>query len=226
MSILRQRAMAAGLAVLTAGFVGASPVLAVPVLCTGTCAPVVTATVASGLTFSVTIVSLVAAPGGGTTLGSAVTAMNFGSLASNGTFIPPGSTTPQLRSLNSTAAFQVFFGINAQQRPFTISQSSSGTGLASGTNFIPTGAFIVTPLQGVGGDPTLPLPAGIAVSPRGSAIGTGITLFSRTVTGPSATLAATYGITDDTTLGATQPIPLDQPAGTYATTITFSATVI
>ena len=225
MGLFRQRVAMAAASVLTAGFLAATPVFAVAVPCTGTCGPVVTAVVSSSLAFSVTIVELIPQAGGGTSIGPTVTAMNFGTLASNGTFTNPQGQQ-QLRSLNSIKAFQVFFGINAQQRPFSIKQSSSGIGLAFGTNTIPSGAFIVTPLSGVGGDPLQPLPAGISVAPKGSAIGTNIELFSRATSGPVNTLAATYGITDDASLGATQPIPLDQPAGTYTTTITFTATAV
>ncbi len=227
MKAFRQRVLIAAVSVFTAGFFAASPAFAVAVACTGTCAPVVTATVSSTLTFNVSIVELLPAAGGGTTIGPAVTAMNFGALASQGKWDDDNNpATPDVsRSMSSLKAFQVFFGINAQQRPFSIKQSSSGIGLASGTNTIPAGGFIVTPLQGVGGDTTKPLPAGISVAPRTSAIGSNIELFSRASNGTSNTMAATYGITDDPAFGATQPIPLDQPAGTYTTTITFTATV-
>lgn len=226
MKAFRQRVLIGAVSLFTAGFVAATPAFALAVTCTGTCAPVVTATVSSTLSFNVTIVELIPAAGGGTTIGPAVTAMNFGPLASNGTFTNPQGQQ-QLRSLNSTKAFQVFFGINAQQRPFSIKQSSSGIGLASGTNVIPVGSFIVTPLQGVGGDTTQPLPSGTSVAPSGSAIGSNIELFSRATTGSSNTMAATYGITDDPARGAFGTgIPLDQPAGTYTTTITFTATVV
>lgn len=228
MKAFRVRVFTAAAVLMTAGFFGAAPVFAVAVPCTGTCAPVVTAVVSSTLTFSVTITELIPAAGGGTTIGPVVTAMDFGTLASNGTFDPDGAgpLPAQPRSLNSTRAYQVFFGINAQQRPFSIRQSSSGSGLASGANLIPNGAFIVTPLSGVGGDPLQPLPSGMVVSPNTSAIGSNIELFSRATSGSSNTMAATYGITDDTSLGATQFIPLDQPAGTYTTTITFTATAV
>ena len=209
-----------GLATL-AMLMSASPALAVDL--SGGSYPV-SATVPTGLTFNVTVVQLIPAVGAGTTLGSTVTTMNFGNLASNGTFDPDGTgpLPPQPRALNSTNAFQAFFGLNAQQRPFTIKQSASP--LQSGINVIPAGAFVVTPLQGVGGDTTKPLPSGITVAARTSAIGTGVVLFSRAVAGPSDTMASTYGITD--TGVNNQTIPLDQPAGSYATTVTFTATVI
>jgi hypothetical protein len=212
----------------------AVPLFASPVLAVDLPGPdvQVTATVGSTLSFSVTITELVpntATPDPADTLiGPQVAAMDFSTLASNGTFDPDGvgPQPPQLRSLNSTKAFQVFFGLNAQQRPFTIKQAAGP--LQSGVNAIPAGAFIVTPLSGVGGDPAKPLPANILKGNRVSAITgsllTPIVLFSSSG-GPADTMAATYGITDNPQLGATAPIPLDQPAGTYTTTIRFTATV-
>ena len=186
----------------------------------------VTANVSSTLTFNVTITELIPNGSGGTTIGPVVTAMNFATLASNGTFDPDGAGPrgQEPRSLNSLKAFQVFFGINAQQRPFTIKQSSGP--LQSGGNTIANGGFIVTPLDGVGGDISVPLPSHITKGSRTSAIGNNIVLFSSTGGGPSATMAATYGITDDPMKGATAAIPLDQPAGNYVTTITYTATVL
>ena len=216
-------------AAVTAVTLFASPVLAVDIAGPDV---QVTAAVGSTLAFSVTITELVpntATPDPKDTLiGPVVTAMDFSTLASNGTFDPDGTgpQPPQLRSLNSLKAFQVFFGINSQQRPFTIKQAAGP--LQSGVNAIPAGAFIVTPLSGVGGDTTKPLPANILKGSRVSAITgsllTQIVLFSSSG-GPADTMAATYGITDDSTLGATAFIPLDQPAGIYTTTIRFTATV-
>lgn len=228
---MKKHVAVVGIAALTAGLMGAAPVFAVDVPCSAgsSCSVPVTATVASSLSFNVTIVELLPDGSGGTTIGPVVTAMNFGNLASNGTFDPDGPSgpkPPQLRSLNSLKAFQVFFGINAQSRPYTIKQTAAK--LTSGGNTLPDGSFIVTPLQGVGGDtsPTgTPLPSGTVVAAKRSAVGTGVVLFSRTTNGASNTMAATYGITDDPAHGATEFIPLDQPAGSYVTTIVFSATV-
>lgn len=228
-----KRGLAGILATALAGLlVVATPAMAVDAPCTGSCTVAVTATVPSGLTFNVTIVELI--PNTATTdpadtiIGQTVTAMAFGNLASNGTFTPttgPNAGVPQPRALNSTKAFQAFFGVNAQQRAFTIKQTAAP--LQSGGNVIPAGAFRVDPLNGVGGDLTKPLPAGILVGPSRSAIGTGFTLFSSTG-GPSNTMAATYGITDNPQLesGTSETIPLDQPAGSYSTVITYTATVI
>jgi hypothetical protein len=208
-----------GIALLVAGLLYAGTVMAVEL--PGPTVQVTTEVPAS-LTFSVTITELIPDGLGGTTVGPVVSEMDFSVLASNGTFDPPGPLGPQPRSLNSTRAFQVFFGINAQERPFTIRQTAGP--LESGGNTIPNGAFIVTPLAGVGGGPT-PLPAGITVGTQQSAVGTNLVLFSSSG-GPSDTMAATYGISDDPSAGASEAIPLDQPAGSYTTTVTFTATVI
>lgn len=214
---------------LTAAILFASPALAVDIAGPDVA---VSATVASALSFTVTVTELV--PNLATTdptdtlIGPTVTSMGFGTLASNGTFDPDGSgpLPPQPRALNSLKAFQVFFGINPQGRAFQIKQAAGP--LQSGVNTIPAGSFIVTPLAGVGGDSTKPLPGGILKGSRASAITgsllTPIVLFSSSG-GPSDTMAATYGITDSAALGATATIPLDQPAGTYSTTIRFTATV-
>ena len=227
---MKTRSLGGGLvAGLTAATMFATPVLAVDIA--GPDVPV-TATVASTLGFTVTVTELLpntATPApDDTIIGPTVTNMDFGALASNGTFDPDGTgpQPPQQRSLNSLRAYQVFFGINAQGRPFQIKQAAGP--LQSGVNTIPTGAFIVTPLSGVGGDPTQPLPGNIILGTRSTAI-TGSLLTTKALFsssgGASATLAATYGITDNPALGATASIPLDQSAGTYTTTVRFTATV-
>lgn len=185
----------------------------------------VTADVPSNLSFNATMFELIPNGSGGTTLStSPVTSMVFGNLASNGTFDPDGAgpLPPQPRSLNALRAYQVFFAINSQGRSYTIKQTAAS--LRSGTNVIPDGAFIVTPLSGIGGNPAQPLPAGITVGARGSAVATNKILF--TSTGVVSTLAATYAVTDDPSKGATQPIPTNQAAGNYTTTVTFTATVL
>ena len=205
--------------------VGTAPAFAVDLL------PItvpVTATVAANLSFSAEIRELVpntATPDPSDTLiGPVVTNMAFGTLASNGNFDPDGAgpLPPQLRALNSTKAFQVFFGVNAQGRPFQVKQTAGP--LQSGPNQLTNNAFVVTPLAGVGGDPTQPFPANLVKGAKTSAVGTGIVLFSSTG-GPSATMAATYGITDNSGLPTPNIIAPDAPTGTYTTTITYTATI-
>ncbi len=199
----------------------ARPVGAVDAPCSGACSVNVTADVQSALTFSVTLTELL---NNGTVIGPQVTSMTFGNLASNGTFDPDGAgpLPPQPRSLNSTRAYQAFFGANSQQRPFSLKMTAGP--LQSGPNNLKNGAWIVTPLAGVGGDPAKPLPANILVGSRGSAVATNKVLFSSTG-GPADTMAATFGITDSPTLGATEFIPLDQPAGPYVSSVAFTLTI-
>ncbi len=220
-----QRMWKSTVAALTAMALFATPALAVDV--PGPSVPV-TATVSSALTFSVTILPIIS----GTLQTTPVSTMDFGTLASNGTFDPDGAgpLPPQLRTLNSIKAFQVFFGVNAQQRAFSIKQTAGP--LQSGANVLPNANFIMTPLTGIGGNPNPgtgggPLPANITVGARRSAVGTNLVVFSGTAGSTVPTLAVTYGITDDQALGATGPgIPLDQPAGSYITTITYTLTVV
>ena len=146
-------------------------------------------------------------------------------LASHGTFDDDDDpSTPEVpRALNSLKAFQAFFGINSQQRPFSIKQTAGP--LQSGGDVLPDGAFIVTPLEGVGGNPDEDLPANIDVGDQGTAVENDKVLFSSTG-GSAATLAAPYGITDDEENGAFEFIPLDQPSGDYVTNVTFTGTVL
>jgi hypothetical protein len=205
-----------------AGLLGAAPAMAVDI--PGPAVPV-SATVPANLSFSVTITELIPDGAGGTTIGPVVTTMDFGPLASNGTFDPdgPGPIPPQPRALNALRAYQVFLGVNPQGGGFNIRQTA--TPLSNGVATIPNGAFIVTPLSGVGGDPAQPLPANIVVGTRGTAVAVDKVLFS-SAGGPTNTMAATYGVTDDPSLGAFEFIPLDQPTGIYVTTVTFTATII
>ena len=222
----RQSSGWGALAALAAAWLLAGPAQAAEeVTCTGSCDVDVTAEVPSKFSFSVTITELIPDGQGGTEIGPVVTEMDFSELASQGTFDHDNNPdTPEVpRSLSSTKAYQVFFGINSQQRSFTIKQTAGP--LQSGADSLPDGAFIVTPLEGVGGDKTKPLPGGIEVGDRGTAVEADKVLFSSSG-GPSDTMAATYGVTDDPKLGAFEFIPLDQPAGDYVTNVTFTATVL
>lgn len=213
------------LALVAAGGFLAEPAQAVDVPCTGSCDVDVTAAVPSSFTFAATITELIPDGTGGTDIGGEVNEMDFGTLASQGTFDDDKDpSTPEVpRALSSTKAFQVFFGINSQQQPFTIKQTAGP--LQSGGNTVPDGAFIVTPLNGVGGNPAEPLPGNITVGSQGTAVAVDKVLFSSSG-GPAATMAATYGVTDDPEAGAFEFTPLDQPAGSYVTNVTFTATVL
>lgn len=183
------------------------------------CAVLVTATVQPELRLDVAIRELI---DGGQTIGPEVTDMHFGPLASHGTFDPDGAgpLAPRPRALNSTKAFQVFFGMLNQGRPYSLDQTA--TSLRDGANTLPDGAFIVTPLVGEGGDPSKPLPAGTMVGTRGTAASNRM-LFSAGG-GDTKTMAVTYGITDDPALGATEGISPNQPPGNYQTQVVFTAT--
>jgi hypothetical protein len=95
--------------------------------------------------------------------------------------------------------------------------------LTSSSGTLPDGAWIFTPLAGVGGDSGHPLPGGIGS--QGTAAQTDALWYQSDFGGTAATISATYGITNDAANGATDFIPPSQPAGSYSTTVTWTLTV-
>jgi len=146
--------------------------------------------------------------------GNVVTSMNYGALQlnANSNFV-------------GTKFFQFHCGVtNNTTTPYQVTQT--GGTLTSGSNTLNNGSWIVTPLNGIGGNPSNPFPPGTTVGACGTAAATNKMLFTQANGTTVSDYSFTYGITDDPALGATDAIPLDQPAGNYATTITFTATVL
>lgn len=147
----------------------------------------------------------------------AVSEMDFGDL--DRPTNPDGSPAAQ-RSLRH---FQVFCGMNTSGRPFTVTQT--GGTLTSGSDTLQDGAWIFTPLNGVGGDTSQPLPSGSTVGTQGSAASTDKLWYQSDAAGTGTTISSTYGITNDAANGATEFVPPDQPAGSYSTAVTWTLTV-
>ena len=138
-----------------------------------------------------------------TDAGTLVTAMNYGQLAR------PNNPDGTPGALAGTPFFQVSCALNTSGKGYTLTQT--GTALTSGTNTIPAGAYIFTPLNIVTGPGAYP--TGGTVSPRGSAFRTAAGWYANP-TGKAGVIQATYGITNDAANGATQFIPPDQASGT------------
>lgn len=132
---------------------------------------------------------------------------------------PDGSPAAQ-RSLRH---FQVFCGMNTSGRAYTVTQT--GGTLTSGSDTLPDGAWIFTPLNGVGGNPSEPLPSGSTVGTQGTAASTDTLWYRSDAGGAGTTISSTYGITNDAANGATEFVPPDQPAGNYSTTVLWTLTV-
>lgn len=167
----------------------------------------VTAAVGAQLVFDVTLKK------DNTTVAST---MNFGTLQ-------PGDPSDPNSALSSPNFYQVFYSVNTAGAPYSITETAASLTKTGSSTKIPDGAFIVTPLNGVGGDPNTPLPSGTTVSPRRSAVGTGVPMFANSE-GRATTFAAAYGLTSDPNSGSTAIIPPDQSAGTYTTTVTWTLT--
>ncbi len=165
----------------------------------------VSATVDSVQSFNCTIVQFQ----NGARVGE-VTRMDFG------TSFRGKNTDGSLAALTFSRHHQIFCGFLGPAGSIT----TSGTPLSNGTTTLPNGAYIQTPLQGQGGDPTKPLPGGSIVGTRSTAVGT-----HQVYSGPSgATVSWTVGITNDPNNGATEFIPPSQAAGTYNGTYTITYT--
>jgi hypothetical protein len=154
------------------------------------------------------------------------TSMQFGALEKM-TFTAPGNLVyKEIRSSDATgiAAFAVVLVANTQRVPYTITQT--GTALTSGVNTIPNGSSVVTPVYTIQDNAGATLPAGASIGSPGSWVSTNKTLYSSGPSGASRAIQAIYSITGDPTAGATATVPVDQPAGAYASGITFTMTTV
>ncbi|HEX9779769.1 MAG TPA: hypothetical protein VGB20_00985 [bacterium] len=152
--------------------------------------------------------------------GQIVTSMDFGQLDR------PTNPDGTPGALGGLTFFQVYCGASASGASFQVTQTA---GTLTGTNsgdFLPDGAWIFTPLDGVGGDPGTPLPSGSVVGSQGTAAGTNVLWYTSDPAGTGTTIASTYGISNDPANGAFEFIPPDQTADTYSTTVTWTMTVL
>ncbi len=148
------------------------------------------------------------------------TAMNFGTLNTN---LGGGITSANLRSTvnGSTGTGSVVALISAISSgiPYTITQT--GTAMSNGGATLPAGACTVVPVYAAADN------GGAAeVGTKGTAgswVGTR-TIYTSNAAGDLRTIQAHYSVTDDPAAGATTGVPLNQAAGTYTGTVTFTVT--
>lgn len=144
-----------------------------------------------------------------------VSVMDFGTLGR------PTNEDGTPGALFSPRHFQVFCGMNTSGQPFTVTQTAGS--LTSSSATLPDGAWIFTPLNGVGGDPNNSLPG--SIGSQGTAAQSDALWYQSDFNGTGTTISATYGITNDPANGAFEFIPPGQAAGSYATTVTWTLTV-
>ena len=150
------------------------------------------------------------------------TTMNFGTLTTD---LGGGVFSDNLRSSTqgSTGTGSVVALVSAVSNAgtqYTITQT--GTSMQSGGNSLPSGACTVVPVY-TDADNNGQTIVGALGTP-GSWIGTR-TIYTSNATGSGRVIQAHYSITDDPDAGATTGVPLNQPAGTYTGTVTFTVTV-
>jgi hypothetical protein len=149
------------------------------------------------------------------------TAMPFGTLNTN---LGGGNTSNNLRSTvnGSTGVGSVVVLLNAVSSglPYTISQT--GTPMTGpGGVVLPAGACTVVPVYSSADN------GGAAeVGTKGTAgswVGSR-NIYTSNAAGDLRTIQAHYSITDDPAAGATTGVPLNQAAGAYTGTVTFTVT--
>lgn len=124
----------------------------------------------------------------------------------------------------SQTFYKVYLTINSVGDPCELSQLGTFLSRTGGGEIIPSGVYIVKPEYDAGQNSSKAQPAGSQVGSRGTAVGTRV-LFTDP-TGSDRTITATYTLSGDSNLGATETIPLSQKSGSYNGTIQYTLTTI
>ncbi len=150
--------------------------------------------------------------------GATINSMNFGNLIDSGS----GITGSNPSSTTGTGAVDVFLSANTQGAPYSIMQT--GTPMSNGTTILPDGACIVKPIYDAADNGGLAMPAGASLGTGGTFTSASPKLLYQSEGGvaQARTVQALYSITDDPAAGATADIPVNQGAGTYSSTVTYT----
>lgn len=139
-----------------------------------------------------------------------------------------GETTPSTGTLRSlatsttgTGSVVALLSVVSSSRVYSVTQT--GTILASGANTLPAGACTFVPVYAPEDNGGAPLVGTLGT--MGSWVGPNKTIYNSDSNGSSRLIQAYYSITDDPAAGATAGVPLNQAAGTYTGTVTFTATI-
>ena len=150
--------------------------------------------------------------------GALVASMDFGRLIDIGT----GTLRSSATGTTGTGAIAAFITVNSRGVPYNVTQT--GTPMTAGAATLPAGALTVKTIYAPEDNGGAALPAGASVGTAGSWVATNKVLYVSGPTGASRTFQSYYSITDDPNAGATTGVPLSQPAGDYAGTVTITAT--
>lgn len=183
----------------------------------------VSASVDSVTQFSVTVVPATTDANGNDVLGNPVTppAMDFGPLVRDG-----------VNALRGGKNFHVFFATNTSGNPYNITNNMSPLSNADG-DLLPD-AMIAAPVNATsGGDPSDPsqnIP-GDALGSAQSALTPNKLIYTSNAAGAGSVVEAVYAISGGNAAGSApfpgwDPIPPDQPSGSYSSNIVYTMTLI
>lgn len=156
--------------------------------------------------------------------GSELSSISFGTLKEYTQTIAGVSSTT-LRSSDTGGMGEVIalISANSHQLPYTISQT--GTQLTAGSNQIPTGPCVVTPVYATQDNAGLAMPASAKLADGGTWVGSRTLYTSESGLAAQRQIQAHYSITDDNVnTKATGAVPANQAAGNYAATVTITVT--
>lgn len=165
---------------------------------------VVEASVGAGLTLNVTITDQLT--------NTVVPSMDFGELV---------RTDNEFRS---KTFFKVLLRINSVGDPCQLTQTGTALTRTDGTETMPSGAYIVKPEYVDADNNGVGIPTGASVGKVATVVGTQV--LYNDPTGSDRNVTALYTLSGDSTLGATQIIPLSQKSGSYSGTIQFTLTTV
>ena len=171
-----------------------------------------TAVVNAGLSITVAVYENSVTGPTGPNLGS----IPFGALAQYQS--APGVVPAWGPVLRSQKAYCAMVTANSSSVPYTIKQTAQS--LTYLTNKIPDGAFVVVPVYSSVDNGGLTNTGTLGA--KGTAVAVDKTIYTSGGSHGARTIQAIYAITDDPNSGATAAVPIDQPAGTYQGTVTFT----
>lgn len=152
--------------------------------------------------------------------GNKTTSMDFGTLVE---FVDSGTGGRTLRSSGNFLAM-------IYPQPSGTAQyhiDSTGTALSNGTTTLPAGACVVVPVYVSSDqwDPNAGIPLTGTLGSSGTWIGASDRrIYTSNSAGDYRAIRAYFSITDDPAAGSTAAVPVNQPSGHYAGTVTFTIT--
>ena len=124
--------------------------------------------------------------------------------------------------LRAATFFKVYIELDTLGAASHLTQTASPLTREGGSETMPNGAYIVQPTYDPADNGNLQQPSGSNLGKRQSAVGT--EEIYTDPTGSHRTVTSLYFLSGDSTIGATEPITLNQKSGAYSGTIQYTLT--